>query len=405
MSRQGLVALGLLIISITILLLFKRNIKETFDSTILTNIYSEGMITDPSGKFLYVTDIINNTIRKVVIATGQSTTLVGPNQYFRRISGITIDPSGQNLYVTDPGNNTIYKIVISTSEVTTFAGSGMFSSINGIGRNASFSVPIGITIDPSGQNLYVTEFFNNTIRKIVIETAEVTTLAGSSHSGSTDGNGLTATFSNPSGIIIDPSGQNLYVADSFNNTIRKIVIATGQVTTLGDAETFMIPFGITIDKNGNNLYVTSLLDYNNIHKVSINDEVITTISTGTNYENTSRNYVSVITIGKSGKIYIISSGNLYSISNSSCPPGKILLSDDDNCIIDRQVIKYMIKTYKPFGKSVYNNYPNISLILTKNTELCPPNSTDPCCIDNSSINIDCIKKKIWKPSYAFDTNF
>jgi len=88
------------------------------------------------------------------------------------------------------------------------------------GTAARFSAPNGITTD--GTNLYVTDTGNSTIRKIVISTGVVTTLAGSSagSSGSTDGTGTSARFYSPYGITTD--GTNLYVADTFNHTIRKI---------------------------------------------------------------------------------------------------------------------------------------------------------------------------------------
>ncbi|MBI5236082.1 MAG: hypothetical protein HY886_07530, partial [Deltaproteobacteria bacterium] len=77
----------------------------------------------------------------------------------------------------------------------------------------------GITTD--GTNLYVADTYNHTIRKIVISTGVVTTLAGTALStGSTDGTGSVARFYNPFGITTD--GTNLYVADTSNHTIRKI---------------------------------------------------------------------------------------------------------------------------------------------------------------------------------------
>lgn len=149
---------------------------------------------------------------------------------FNSPSGITTD--GTNLYVTDTGSNTIRKIVISTGESSIFAGStsGSAGSTNGTGTGALFNGPTGITTD--GTNLYVADKGNNTIRKIVISTGAVTLFAGSSTgaSGSTDGTGTAALFNGPSGITTD--GTNLYVSDAGNNSIRKIVISTAAVTTL-----------------------------------------------------------------------------------------------------------------------------------------------------------------------------
>lgn len=233
-----------------------------------------GITTD--GTNLYVADTMNGTIRKVVIATGEVTTLAGnpANRDLTQVSqvdgtgaaaifylpsGITTD--GTNLYVTD--KQAIRKVVISTGEVTTLAGSinGLRGVIDGIGTAARFDSPAGITTD--GTNLYLVDYYGYTIRKIVIATGEVTTLAGWPYfSGSSDGTGAAARFTNPCNITTD--GTSLYLCD--NNCIRKIVMATGEVSTLagsvypgstdgiGSAARFDMPRGITTD--GVNLYVS-----------------------------------------------------------------------------------------------------------------------------------------------------
>ena len=112
----------------------------------------------------------------------------------------------------------IRKIVISTGVVTTLAGSTSSGSTNATGTSARFYYPRGITTD--GTNLYVADTNNHMIRKIVISTGAVTTLAGSTSSGSTEGTGASASFKNPMGIVVE--GTNLYVADYGNHKVRKI---------------------------------------------------------------------------------------------------------------------------------------------------------------------------------------
>jgi hypothetical protein len=93
---------------------------------------------------------------------------------------------------------------------------------------ASFCGPLGLTYDGSG-NLYVTD--NQTVRRIEVSTKRVTTIAGSPGvTGSVDGVGPAARFDQPSALACDGEG-NLYVADGFNGTVRRIVLATGEVTT------------------------------------------------------------------------------------------------------------------------------------------------------------------------------
>ena len=155
-------------------------------------------------------------------ATGADAVFAGP-------TGVASDGVG-NLYVTDNGLDTcncVRRVVVATGAVTTLAGNPNDVSVDGTGTHASFTGPWGIAGDGAG-NLYVTD--NGTIRKIVIATGVVTTFAGtSSETGSADGVGPGARFSSPSGIASDGAG-NLYVVDG--TTIRKIVIATGTVSTI-----------------------------------------------------------------------------------------------------------------------------------------------------------------------------
>ena len=95
---------------------------------------------------------------------------------------------------------------------------------------ARFSGPTAIISDGAG-NLYVADTANSTIRKIVVATGAVTTFAGAGSPGSADGTGAAARFSYPYGIASDGAG-NLYVADTGNSTVRKIALSTGAVTTV-----------------------------------------------------------------------------------------------------------------------------------------------------------------------------
>lgn len=250
----------------------------------------EGIIAN--GKNLYIADTSNNRIRKIVIATGVVTTLAGSGTQgsddhtgteasFSQPTGITTD--GSNLYVTDMRNQKIRKVVIATGMVTTFAGTGTIGDIDGTGKAASFNFPQAITTD--GTNLFVADTNNNKIRKIVIATGVVSTVAGSGVAGSLDGKGSEASFQNALGITTD--GHHIYVADTNNHRIRKISIATGEVTTLagskirgfndgnGTSATFNYPRGITI--NGSNLYVADYFNHT-LRKIVIDTGEVSTLA-------------------------------------------------------------------------------------------------------------------------------
>ncbi len=193
------------------------------------------------------------------------TTLVRPAQgpagapLFNGLWGITVDSAG-NLYVADRENDTIRKLT-TNGQVTTLAGQpGVWGSADGTGSAALFYRPTAVAVDSAG-NVFVADTVNNTIRKITAA-GVVTTFAGQSQGGgSADGPGTQAQFYNPEGLALDGAG-NLYVADTYNETIRK-VSPEGVVTTLagapqvqgsadgaGGGARFTDPAGIGVDSAG-----------------------------------------------------------------------------------------------------------------------------------------------------------
>jgi sugar lactone lactonase YvrE len=304
---------------------------------------SRNIVRDSLGN-LYVADSGNNKIRKID-SQGNVTTVAGSgaNSFadgngtaaaFSGPEGIVLDKNG-NIFVTDSGNNRIRKIG-SNKQVITIAGNSNASSANGIGPDAGFNLPSGITIDNLG-NLYVADFLNHKIRKIVLNSGAtvgtVSTVAGNGAGSFADGDGGAASFHYPAGIISD--GQNiLYVADSSNHMVRKIVLngdGSSTVSTIagngtadnfadgpGAASTFNFPRAIALDSNGN-LYVADSINYR-IRKIILNTAKTSgTVSTvaGNNTNsyidavgtNASFSYLFGITVDDSGNLYVVDAGN------------------------------------------------------------------------------------------------
>ncbi len=201
-------------------------------------VYPIGIATDYASN-VYVADKVSNTIRKITPA-GAVTTLagtagiaghadgIGGNASFSSPIGVATDSTG-NVYVADSGNNIIRKVT-PTGEVTTIAGlAGESGETDGIAGSARFSTPYSIATDSAG-NLIVAEISSHILRKITSQ-GVVTTLAGrAGETGHADGVGSNATFYAPHGVATDKAG-NTYVADYGNNTIRKVT-PTGEVTTI-----------------------------------------------------------------------------------------------------------------------------------------------------------------------------
>jgi streptogramin lyase len=161
-------------------------------------------------------------------SAGDRWTLVSSDTTSAFSGSIAADPGG-NVFFTDTGNRMVRRVG-TDGVVTTLAGvEGGNGSADGMGTNARFANPTGIAVDRRG-SVFVAETFNNTIRKITADGA-VTTLAGLAGSyGSNDGTGSAARFANPQGVAVDSSGT-VFVADTDSHTIRKIT-ADGVVTTL-----------------------------------------------------------------------------------------------------------------------------------------------------------------------------
>lgn len=251
-----------------------------------------GAVAQDSAGNIYVVDPLNDTIRKIspngIVTTvagstglSGSTDGVGGFARFNAPNGIAVDGAG-NLFVADTGNHTIRKIS-PDGMVTTFAGlAGTSGATNGAGNLARFNSPFGVMLDQSN-NVYVADTLNNTIRMIT-PAGVVTTLAGSAGvAGSKNGTGTAATFSHPVSLAMDSNG-NIYVADTSNDLIRKIAPGAVVTTLAGSpgaagsadgtsAARFNTPYAITVDSM-DTIYVADTFN-STIRKITLSGEVTT----------------------------------------------------------------------------------------------------------------------------------
>jgi sugar lactone lactonase YvrE len=190
---------------------------------------------DLSGN-VYVADTCNNTVRKVT-PTGTVTTIAGDPErrgygdgtgqeaLFSGPAAVALDREG-NVYVTDSYNTAVRKIDV-TGRVTTVAGSpSHVGNVDGFGNAARFTGPEGVAVDSTG-TVYVADTYNHTIRKITSAGTVTTWVGVAGQSGSTDGRENAARFDEPAGLAIDTVG-NVYVADRANRIVRKITLAAAR---------------------------------------------------------------------------------------------------------------------------------------------------------------------------------
>jgi hypothetical protein len=268
-----------------------------------------GIVSDGAGN-AYVADTDNNLIRKIVLATGQVTTVAGTGAQGSAdgpaLSSTFFFPSGlalispTRLAIADAYNGKIRVLDLSSQTVSTLAGSGAFGQLDGIGIAAQFGDPYDITFDATTGSLYVVDGGvtptdpllpdTNSIRKIDVATGAVTTVAGTGAYGHVNGAAATATFAQPFGAAL--KGTDLYVADGENNVIRKIDLLTNMVSDfagsaagtagfadgIGSAAMFDSPYRIVVD--GNRLLVSDS-DNHRIRAIDIATAAVTTVTGST----------------------------------------------------------------------------------------------------------------------------
>ena len=200
---------------------------------------------------MYIGDSGNLRVRKVTISSGIIATIAGTGSTsytgdggaatsatFQTPGGLAIDASG-NVYVVDIQNNRIRKVTISTGIITTFAGSDgkSYSGDGGEAPSATLNSPTDISLD-SADNVYIADMSNSVVRKVTVSAGIISTVAGTGSDGDSGdgGNALNATFSGIYAIALD-SADNIYIADSYNNLIRKVTVSTDIVSTIAGSST------------------------------------------------------------------------------------------------------------------------------------------------------------------------
>ena len=235
----------------------------------VTNVAGDGSPLDLSDPFgiavgadgsIYMTDAGDRNRIQRIAPDGRITSIAGgvegfgngvlDKALFNSPSGLAIALNG-DLIVADTGNNCIRRVPVD-GESSTIAGNGEPGYADGPERKAQFNGPIGVAVDAHG-NIYVADTYNDRIRKITPD-GQVSTVAGQGSPGYADGDRNTALFDTPSGIAV-ANDNSLIVADTGNDRLRKIT-PEGNVTTLPVTD-LSSPIGVAITHD-NFLYVTEL---------------------------------------------------------------------------------------------------------------------------------------------------
>ncbi len=214
-------------------------------SAILANPFN---VAEDAAGDIYIADTANNRVRFVSAKTGNISTVAGTgvegytgdggpatSATLDGPTGVALDAAG-DLFIADTGNLVIREVNATTQNIATYAGTGVACPLgnptnpcgdNGPATSATFSTPLAITLDSSG-NLYIADYTVHRVREVNASTQIITTIAGVGIAGA-GGNGGLATaahLDHPSGVAVDGAG-NVYIDDSYNNSIRCIGCGKG----------------------------------------------------------------------------------------------------------------------------------------------------------------------------------
>ncbi len=239
--------------------------------------WPSSIASDSSGN-IYIADTVNHMIRKVQKSSGIISTIAGngagysgdgglaTSAQFNNLYSIAVD-SSDNIYIADTSNHRIRKIDKATGIIITVAGTGIsgYSGDGGSATSAKLNTPFGIALDSSG-NIYIADTYNNRIRKINKATGIIDLVAGDGSNGFV-GDGQKAdswtSIGTPKGVAVDSVG-NIYITTK--NLVRKIEKSTGIINTVvgysdGTVKATILvdPWGIFIGP-GNDIYIAQAPD-------------------------------------------------------------------------------------------------------------------------------------------------
>ncbi len=267
---------------------------------------------------------------------GSASTLANIN--FPR--GVAVDGTG-NIYITDQGNLRIRKVTASTGIITTVSGNGIqgYSGDDSVATSAKLFNPIGVAVDGAG-NIYIADASNHRIRKVTALTGIISTIAGNGTGayGGDDSAATLAKLNNPSGITLDGSG-NIYIADASNFRIRKITVSTGIISSVagngsaayrgdGSAATMANlnnPTGVALDGSGN-IFIADLYNQR-VRKITKSTGIISTVAgNGINAYGGDSSAATLANLNSPNGIAVDSSGNIYIADRSNHRIRKITAS-------------------------------------------------------------------------------
>jgi hypothetical protein len=253
-------------------------------------------------------------------------------------SGVAVDGAG-NLFIADSHHNRVREVFAAGANagtITTVAGDGSagYDGTATVAKATSLNQPGGVAIDGAG-NLYIADTNNNVIRKVNLATGAISTAAGTGAPGYTGDGALatSATLNSPEGIAVDAAGD-LYIADTNNDAVREVVAATGKIATIaGDgtgAPGFAGDGGLAIGAKLNAPYGVALDAAGNLYIADSGNNRVRAVNTSGNINTFAGNGTPAY-LGDGGAA---TSAELYSPLGVACDPaGNVYIADARNYVV------------------------------------------------------------------------
>ena len=195
---------------------------------------------------LLIVEYGGHLVRRVTTSTGTISTYAGTgvqgfggdggaatNARLNQPVHLAMHPTG-SLLIADHSSHRVRRVDVGTGIITTVAGNGVqgFSGDGGAATSASLNGPYGLASDQVG-NIFITDFYNQRVRKVAIATGRITTVAGRGNAGFSGDSGAatSASLNFPIGLAFDQS-DNMLIADTDNCRVRRVEAGTGIITTV-----------------------------------------------------------------------------------------------------------------------------------------------------------------------------
>ncbi|KAG2394181.1 hypothetical protein C9374_003945 [Naegleria lovaniensis] len=316
-----------------------------------------------SNNEVYIADYYNHRIRKIM-KTGMITTIAGNGTNgYNDDNQMATDAqlnypksvfvsSNNEVYIADSSNHRIRKIM-KTGMITTIAGNGTrgYNDDNQLATNAQLNHPYNVFVS-SNNEVYIADSSNHRVRKITTN-GMITTIAGNGIGGYNGDNQLatSAQLNNPSSVFVS-SNNEIYIADCFNNRVRKIM-TNGMITTIagngtrgynGDNQLatnaeLAFPSSVFISSN-NEVYIADSLNHR-IRKIMKNGMITTIAGNGTGGYNGDNQLATSAQLNHPSSVFISSNNEFY-------------IADRDNHRIRKIMTNGMITTFAGNGGRGYN---------------------------------------------------